>query len=113
MEPTPFDPHTLVIAPAHIHALATDRDAEVLAWDHTAPGGELRAMTNRAALDAGYERVTNMGTLNDWAGKDDWKADLSDVTPEFAAHYADTLTQWLRRIADSDGYPRPNGQVTA
>ena len=97
---TPFDFTTFVFTADHIHALASTPDAQVLAWDHTVPGGEMRAMTRRQALDAGFERLTDRGWLNDWSRDEDcWTADRSDVTPAHAKDLAETLTEWLRRIA--------------
>lgn len=97
---TPFDPNTFVFTADHIHALAATPKADCLAWDHTVPGGEMRPMTDREALDAGFERVTNRGWLNDWSRDADvWNADRSDVTPAHAKHLAELLTNWLRRIA--------------
>lgn len=97
---TPIDFATFVFAADHIHALASTPGAECLAWDHTVPGGEMRAMTRREAIDAGFERVTSRGWLNDWSREDHcWNADHSDVTPAHAKRLADALTEWLRRIA--------------
>jgi hypothetical protein len=64
---TPFDFTTFAFTADHVHALATNREADCLAWDHTVPGGEMRAMTNREALDGGFERLTNRAWLNDWS----------------------------------------------
>lgn len=97
---TPFNPVTFVFTANHVHALASTSGADCLAWDHTVPGGELRAMTNREALDMGFERLTNRGTLNDWSRDPAcWNHDRSDVTPSHATYLAEVLTEWLRRVA--------------
>lgn len=97
---TLFDFTTFVFTADHLHALATTPDADCLAWDHTVPGGEMRAITNREALDGGFERLTNRGWLNGWSRDPAcWNADRSDITPAHAKHLAEVLTAWLRRIA--------------
>jgi hypothetical protein len=94
---TPFDPSTLTLTAAHVHALAQP-EGDVLAWDHRS--GEVRAMTREKAITSGFVAFTNRGWLNDWTREPGcWNGDGADVTPECAEQLAGVLTEWLRRIA--------------
>jgi hypothetical protein len=96
-EATPFDPSTLTLTAAHVHALAQP-EGDVLAWDHRS--GEVRAMTREKAITSGFVAFTNRGWLNDWTREPDcWNNDHTDIAPECAERLAGVLTEWLRRIA--------------